>query len=143
MKVTFKGNTSKTKKFFPASEGKPAMLYVDCAEKINKRDGSVLTIWHKLKITRGYAETIYRGLHEDKPVSRFIQVEGRIVDKPTTRLVNNQADAYNTIWVDDITWLDNKRPENESGLPEGEDDGILDPGQEVEEPMEDEGNPWD
>lgn len=118
MKVTFKGNTSKVKKFFPATEDKPAMLYVDVAEKVKRRDESELTIWHKLKICRGYAETIYKGLHGDKPVSRFIQVEGRIVNKPTTLVKDGQVLAYNTIWVDDITWLDDKRPENESGLPE-------------------------
>lgn len=116
MKVTLKGNTAKTKKFFPATEDKPAMLYVDIAEKVKKHDGSELTIWHHLKVARGYAETIYKGLHGEKPVSRFIQVEGRIVNPPTANVVNSQMSVFNTIWVDEVTWLDDKRPDNESGI---------------------------
>ena len=50
MKIRFKGNTSKIKKFFPATEDKPATLYVDVAEKIKNRDGSETTIWHKVRV---------------------------------------------------------------------------------------------
>ena len=144
MKITLKGNTSKNKTFFAATEDKPAMLYVDIAEKIKKRDGSEVTVWHKLKVARGYAETIYRGLHGAEPVSRFVQVEGRIVDAPKVRLNSqNQNVAYNTIWVDEITYLDNKWPVNESGLPENEDEPAEEPGTPVEAPVEfDDDTPW-
>jgi len=119
MKVTLKGNTSKNKTFFPATDDKPAMLYFDVAEKIKRHsDNSEKTIWHKVKVARGYAETIYKGLHGANEVSRFVQIDGRIVDEPKTRMNSNkQVVAYDTIWVDEITWLDQKWPTDESNLP--------------------------
>ena len=130
MKITLKGNTSKDKKFFPAKEGKAAMLYFDIAEKIQHRDGTKETIWHKVRVSRGYAEAIYRGLHSEEPVSRFCQIEGHINEAPKTYVTGaNQVSAYNTIWVDELTWLDQKWPKNESGLPENT--------EEPDEPEED------
>ena len=124
MKIMLKGNTSKNKAFFAATEDKPAMLYFDVAEKIKARDNTEKTIWHKVKVARGYAETIYRGLHGAEPVSRYIQLEGHIVDAPQTRVNSNkQVVAYNVIWADEITYLDNKWPANESPLPEAEPEG--------------------
>ena len=118
MKVTLKGNTSKNKTFFPAKEDKAAMLYFDIAEKIKHRNGTEETIWHKVRVARGYAETIYKGLHGKEEVSRFVQIEGHITEKPRTYVDSaNQVSACNTIWVDELTWLDQKWPKDESGLP--------------------------
>lgn len=138
MKITLKGNTSKEKKFFQAKEDKAALLYFDVAEKIKHRNGTEETIWHKVKVARGYAETIYHQLHEDEPVSRFCQIEGHINEKPKTYVNGaNNVSAYNTIWVDELTWLDQKWPKNESGLPN-------DLAVEVEvETEDDERAPWE
>lgn len=119
MKVTLKGNTSKTKKYMPATENQPAMLFFDVCEKVKRRDGSEEQIWYRVAAIRGYADTNYRLLHGEEEVSRFVQVEGRIIKAPEVKTgKNGQVYVTTTIWADEITYLDDKWPKNESPLPE-------------------------
>jgi len=118
--ITIKGNTSKAKKFFPATEEKPAMLYFDTADKIVKRDKSKKDVWYNCIATRGYAETLYKYLHAENEVSRKVQVTGRIVDEPKVRVDKaGQAHSTITIWVDQVDFLDDNWPAHEPGETEG------------------------
>lgn len=116
-----KANSSKTKKFFPATEDKPAMLYVDFADTIVKSDKSKKTVWYHCIATRGHAETLYRLMHGDKEVSRCADITGRIVDEPDAYIgkMDKKAHATNTIWLDDVDFRDDKWPEGEPARTEG------------------------
>lgn len=121
MKITVKGNTAKEKKFLPATDTQPAMLFFKLAENIKHRDGTEETIWHDVKVARGYAETTYRLLHGEEKISRYVQIEGRIVNKPRTWVTEGrQIAANNIIWADEITYLDNKWPKDAKPQPDSE-----------------------
>ena len=115
-----KAQTSAKKRFFPATEDKPALLYFDVADKIVKRDKSKKDVWYHCIATRGYAETLYRLMWNEKEVSRKVRVEGRIVDEPDAYIGNDKkAHATDTIWIDEVEFLDDKWPEGEPGKTEG------------------------
>lgn len=141
MEIIITGNTAKEKKFFPATADKPAMLYFDLAEKVGKRGSeSEKTVWYKVKAARKYAEYIYDQLHGEEQISRKVMINGVVVDEPKVHISKDgKARAYNTIWVNKVTWLDQKWP---AALPQEEEDEVP---AEIAEATEvaDEATPWD
>lgn len=115
--ITIKGNTSKTKKFFPATEEKAAMLCFDVADHVIKSDKSKLDVWYRCVVQREYAETVYRLMHGENEVSRKVTVTGRITSAPRVYVdKSGQTHTEITVWVngpDGVDFRDDNWPERE------------------------------
>ena len=109
MTITVKGNTNKGAELRKVHNGdrEDSVLSFWLAENIKKRDGSVKTLWHKVTVWRGYADTIARLLGGE---SRKALVTGTGEAKTyTTR--DNRIMPYIDIQATEVEFLDDKRPE--------------------------------
>lgn len=110
MTITVKGNTNKGAELRKVHNGdrEDSVLSFWLAENKKKRDGSVRTVWSKVTVWRGYAETISRLLGGE---SRKALVTGEGEAKFYTTK-DGQIVPYIDIQADEVDFLDDKRPEN-------------------------------
>ena len=126
MKCTFKGNIGKDAQLRKVHNGdrEDSVLSFWVAENKKKRNGEQKTLWHKVTIWRGYAETMAQYLKEGRKV--FVTGEGEAKCYTNKQ---NQIVPYIDVQADEIELLDGKKPE--------------DTPPEVEETEVEEGTPWD
>ena len=134
MKVTLIGNTSKTnKKFFPATDTKPARFHFGVADsevkkRVQQADDNTKepdAVWYNCVASYEYAPVVQKLLGGDEAISRNVLIEGRITKAPKIRYdeKTKQTFADVTVWVDNLICLDKK---NKSTQPAPADDDDID-----------------
>lgn len=110
MKITVKGNTNKGAELRKVQNGdkQDSVLSFWLAENKKKRDGSIKTVWHKVTVWRGYAETIARLLGGE---SRKALVTG-VCEAKFYTTKDGQIVPYIDIQADEVEFLDDKRPDD-------------------------------
>lgn len=119
MRVEFSGNIGKDAQIKKVQNGdrQDSVVTIWVAENLKKRDGSTKTLWHKVTIWRGYADSLAPYLK----AGRKIQVHGKMQAASYTRTVTEngkttqQIVPYADVQADEITLLD--RPETEDVPP--------------------------
>lgn len=119
MRIEFTGNVGKDAQIRKVQNGdrQDSVVSIWVAENLKKRDGSTKTLWHKVTIWRGYADSLAPYLK----AGRKIQVHGKAQAASYTRTVTEngkttqQIVPYIDVQADEITLLD--RPEETADVP--------------------------
>lgn len=119
MRIEFTGNVGKDAQIRKVQNGdrQDSVVSIWVAENLKKRDGSTKTLWHKVTIWRGYADSLAPYLK----AGRKIQVYGKMQAASYTRTVTEngkttqQIVPYADVQADEIILLD--RPETEDVPP--------------------------
>lgn len=108
MKTTFVGNIGKDAEIRKVNNAgrEDSVCSFWVAENLTKRDGTKKTLWHKVTIWRGYAETMAQYLK----AGRKVLIQGTAKANVYTNKAN-QLVPYIDIQADEITLLDAKRSE--------------------------------
>lgn len=108
MTATFVGNIGKDSELRKVNNGgrEDSVLSFWVAENLTKRDGTKKTLWHKVTIWRGYAETMAQYLKSGRKVLITGAIKANVYTNKANQLV-----PYIDVQADTITLLDGKKPE--------------------------------